>query len=268
MRIPPLTVVLAFFAFTLAHPTYAGTEEDLNAYFGSGTSYCDARTLAAYWKVDLTEAKARIGAEFSRGSARKVELQLQQARKKLKGKKRVVCEFWETNYSYEDAEALAGAWGVDVEQAKARVGREVSLGRSGALDDKLRGLGRTPGQVDPQVSALDAFWSSGLGYCDAELVATLWGVDVYEVKKTLGNKLLNGWHDLLRSELDRARANAATTGQRCDFWSTPYTAEDAAVLAQFWGIELEQAKARVAAAYTSGGGKAVTPQLEAARGAR
>ncbi len=272
MRIPPVTVVLALFAFTLAHPAHAGQEDDLNAFFGSGYSYCDAKVLSAYWKVDITEAKARIGAETSRGAPRKVELQLEQARKKLKGRKRVTCDYWETKYAYEDAEALAAAWGTDITEAKARIGKEVTLGRGKALDDKLKALGRVPGAVsegeDEETHALEKFWNSGLGYCDAELLAALWGADVYQVKVSMGLKLLGGNHDLLASELTRARDAARTRGQQCEFWSTPYSAEDASALATFWGVSLEATKARVAAAYTAGGRASVDPQLKAARGPR
>lgn len=268
MRIPPVTIVLALLAFLADHPSLASADDDWAAFANSTYSYCDAKVLAAYWKVEVDQAKARIGAQVRQGTPRTVDLSLQKARKKLKGRARVTCDYWETRYSYEDAGALASAWGVDVSEAKARIGREVTLGRQARLDDKLRSLGRTPGQADPTEAALNAFWSSGLAYCDAELVATLWGVDVYETKKTLGNKIVQGWTDLLDSELARARDNARTTGQQCEFWATPYTPDDAAALAGFWGIELEAAKARMAATYTAGGAKALAGPLSTARGDR
>lgn len=265
MRIPPVTVVLALLAFLADHPSLAGADDDFSAYANSAYSYCDAKVLSAYWKIDVEDAKARIGAQVRKGASRAVDANLKQARKKLKGRARVVCDFWETRYNYDDAEALAGAWGVDVAQAKTRIGHEVTLGHQAALDSKLASLGRTPGQPDPTEAALNAFWNSGLGYCDAELVASLWGVDVYEAKKTLGNKIVQGWTDLLGSELTRARENARTTGQQCEFWATPYTPEDAAALAALWGVDLDAAKARMAATYTSGGPKALAGALNAAR---
>lgn len=274
MRIPPLTTALALFAFTLAHPAAAGGEQDMNAFFNSAYSYCDARTLAAVWGVEISEAKARIGAQLSGGpSSPRVDAELQRARKKARGGKRVACEYWETKYTFEDAEVLAGAWGLSLEEAKARIGREVSLGRGAALDKKLRSLGRAPGQpVEPppvsEQAALDAFWNSGLGYCDAELLGALWGADVFMVKVSMGMKILGGDQALLDSELVRAREAARTGGPRCEFWGTPYTPEDASALASFWGVGVDEAKGRMAAEYTAGGRAAVDSQLAAARGAR
>lgn len=270
MRIPPLTVVLALFAFALAHPAAAGKDEDAGAFFNSSYSYCDARVLAAYWKVEVYEAKARIGAELSGGSsARKVDLTLAQARKKLKGKNRVMCDFWETRYVYDDAAALAGAWGTSIEDAKVRIGREVSLGRSVALDNKLLALGRTPGQ-QPEESAesvaLNAFWNSGLGYCDAELLAALWGADVYQVKVDMGGLVQRGETALLDTKLSRAREAAQRDGRRCEFWGTPYTPDDAQALATFWHTGLDDAKARIADKYTAGGRATIDPLLQRARG--
>lgn len=271
MRIPPVTVVLALFAFTLAHPGFAGEQEDFMAWSQSGYSYCDARVLATYWKVDVDQAKARVGRQIKAGAGRKIQAQLDAAHKKLKGKKRVECDFWETTYSYEDAEALAGAWGVDVMDAKTRIARQASLGRTKALDQKLISLGRTPGQDEPadqEGQALEAFWNSGLAYCDAELVGKMWGTDPYNVKVSLGLKILGGDKALLNDELTRARETAASSGALCDFWSTPYSPDDAAALAGFWGVDLTTAKSRIAKTYTLGGAPAVTPQLKAARGAR
>ena len=272
MRIPPLTVVLALFAFAAARPAAAGQQEDLNAFFNSGYSYCDAKVLAAYWKVDITAAKARIGGAESHGSPARLAKQLKAARKATKGGKRHACEFYETSYTYEDASALAGAWGVDIEQAKTRIARQTTLGHTAKLDNKLKLLGRTPGMEGgeggggEEGAALNAFWKSGLVYCDAELVGAIWGTDPYPVKVSLGLKILGGDTELLNGELARAREAAQTEGRICEFSNTPYSPDDAFALAAFWGVDEREAKARIAQKYTAGGRGWVDPQIKAARG--
>lgn len=272
MRIPPLTVVLALFAFTLARPASAGQQEDLNAFFNSGYSYCDASVLAAYWKVDITQAKARIGAAKSHGSPARLAKQLKAARKATKGGKRNACEFYDTDYSYEDAEALAELWGVDITQAKTRIARQTTLGHTTALDNKLKLLGHPRGgegdehDMSGETEALNAFWSSGLAYCDAELVGAIWGTDPFQVKISLGLKVLGGDTALLNDELARARAAASSEGRTCEFYNTPFSYDDAAALAALWSVDLSDAKARIAQKYTAGGRDVVDSQLKAARG--
>lgn len=267
MRIPSVTTVLALLAFCLANPSFASSA-DYDAYFQSGYGYCDTKVLADYWKTDITEAKTRIGQHNRAGTMGQLQKSLDKARKKLKSKKRVVCEFWETDYRYEDAEALAMAWGVDVAQAKLRIGRAVTIGQGARIDQELKALGRAPGQVPPEEEALDAFWSSQHAYCDAELLAALWGADVYQVKISMGLKIQGGDHELLHSELDRAREAARASGTTCDFWTTPYTPDDAAALASFWGVDLLEAKSRIGAEYTASARRVLDPALQAARGGR
>lgn len=95
---------------------------------------CDVQMLAAYKQTPSTEAIRRMTTAPA-GTTKKL---VGEARK-AKGGDEGMCSFWTLGYTYEDAEKLAGVWGVDVYEAKARVG---TAARKGQLATVNAALGR------------------------------------------------------------------------------------------------------------------------------
>ncbi|MBO3093993.1 hypothetical protein [Cellulomonas dongxiuzhuiae] len=96
--------------------------------------------------------------------------------------------FWDAGYTWGDAQHLSELWQLDIIETKSQAGRLLADGQT---------LPITPGTypeagADPQSVALDAFWSVGYTYEDAEQLAALWGVDVSETKARAGQALVDG----------------------------------------------------------------------------
>ena len=111
------------------------------------------------------------------------------------------------------------------------------------------------------------------GYCDATLIAGLWGQSVSDAKVTIGYKIINGYTDMLDSMLSDARRNAmenpSNRSLRCSYGTLGYSYEDAKVLAKFWGQDDPySAKLMIEQKYLVRGSKdLIDDALRAARGA-
>ena len=75
-------------------------------------TYCDAKLLAAYWGVNIDQAKETGGSKIRDKNEKLLKSVLKDARKQSS------CEFGDTGVSYEDAEVLATFWGTNVGQSK------------------------------------------------------------------------------------------------------------------------------------------------------
>lgn len=104
--------------------------EGLKAFFNSGLHYCDARWLSVAWGMDITQAKITWGNKvtwFSEDPAY-VQSVRDEVRVQALAQGSPACEWVETSFSYNDAEALACTWGTSVEQAKATIAQKVTDG--------------------------------------------------------------------------------------------------------------------------------------------
>ncbi|MEL7329889.1 MAG: hypothetical protein AAGJ69_08625 [Cyanobacteria bacterium J06559_1] len=182
--------------------------------------------------------------------------------------------YLDSSFTYEDAETLAAFWDTTIDEAKAHIGRE--LGRDEGFDvvsDMLqdaRRRGFTPeidyeGYDTPTLQAIEAkrqvYFESDYSYADAELLADYWEMDVYDAKVRIGDKLMNDDGLLLDSLLADFRQMAHESGatqprpevlldpnyqrQRQAYFDSDYSFNDATLLADFWGIHIDEAKARM-----------------------
>lgn len=107
------------------------------------------------------------------------------------------------------------------------------------------------------------FWESSYRFCDARLLAMYWGEDVYSAKATIGRKV--GWGDweTIENNLAGARQMAQARGiGRCSFAESEFTYEDAALLADVWGLlDPIEAKSRIEVALFNGQGQQVRDLL-------
>lgn len=110
----------------------------LDAFWASEYVHCDAHLLAEYWQSDTYETKSHIGYKVINGYTDMLEAELAEARTGLATQNRTnVCEFWETDFESDDAEALAALWGVDVQEAKGRITNKVFWGARSQVTDLL-----------------------------------------------------------------------------------------------------------------------------------
>jgi hypothetical protein len=98
--------------------------DDVDRFDASSYVYCDAVMLSKFWRQSVYEAKATMGRKIGWGSEDVIEGGLRNARRQ--GWR---CSFDQTEFDYDDAEALASLWGTSVEQAKAALAEKVSMGR-------------------------------------------------------------------------------------------------------------------------------------------
>jgi hypothetical protein len=93
------------------------------------------------------------------------------------------------------------------------------------------------------------FFQSDYTYCDAKMLAAVWGKDVYENKLVIGGKLLNGAQDILEEALRQSRA----AGARCVWNDLGYNQSDAEKLAAAWGgSSIVDAQSKAAELYSQG----------------
>ena len=116
------------------------------------------------------------------------------------------------------------------------------------------------------------FSQTTYGYCDATLIAGLWGESVTEAKSTIGYKLSNGLESTLKDALAEARKKALVAFDnnrlRCSYHLLGYSYEDAEKLAAYWGTDPWEAKQRIERKYLLDGNKThIDEALKQARGA-
>ena len=247
MRLPSLVVFLALLGFSLSGSASAGTAEELTAFANSKYDYCDAKLLGAYWNQSIDEAKARMGRKIGWHDEDVLNGMLEDARTRAQTNGTPTCAYYEAGYSYDDAEALSRFWGMDVPQAKATMQQKIMWG----YEDQLRSQLASARAASPATTGNDdetaarRFFDSAYCYCDARVLAALWGGSVWDAKVTIGRKIGWGNQSILDSELVRARQAAAGRGETCDFIETNFTSDDASALATYWKVPVPDAKVRI-----------------------
>jgi hypothetical protein len=88
--------------------------------------------------------------------------------------------------------------------------------------------------------AENAYYNSRYGYCDAKKIASVWGVDEYQGKIIIGNKILGGLTRLANQDI-------ASTRNRvwCSWEESDLSYNDAEWLAGIWAVDTYSAKVKV-----------------------
>jgi hypothetical protein len=142
-------------------------------------------------------------------------------------------------YAPGDIDVLAQAWGVDAAEAAVRAGRE------------LKTVGVLPfvdlptGEV-AEAEAATLFFDAGYSFADAEVLAQRWGLpDSYSAKVKAGGYLRDGTALAASPHADPAAVEGRTSEDlAAAFTAAGYTADDAALLAEQWGVDVAEAQAR------------------------
>jgi hypothetical protein len=151
-------------------------------------------------------------------------------------------------YAPDDIDVLAQAWGIDAAEAAVRAGRE------------LKTVGVLPfvdlptGEV-AEAEAAALFFDAGYGFADAEVLAQRWGLpDPYSAKVEAGGHLRDGTALAASPHADPSAAEGRTPEDlAAAFTAAGYTADDAALLAGQWGVDVAEAQARAGAELASVG---------------
>ncbi len=228
-------------------------------FYNNGFSFCDAQVLA--WYIGAShgveeptpyEAKLRFGGKLANGMdpSQLDKLYLSPARDAAKLNGVVVCDYYASEFNYGNAEVLAQYWGVSVDEAKILIGEVLTWDGADEVYEILKVADNQHyvRESDQTFTALDVFWSSPLTSCDAELVASFWGMDFYDTKVALGQKVMMGMQrsDIEASVLASARENARSTGQSCEFWGSDLSLDEVEQLSCFFGLGLGETKTKIA----------------------
>ena len=139
--------------------------------------------------------------------------------------------YFEAGYGYEDAVALADLWHRhgDILDVKVLAGRKLLAGRTLPVAPSYP-------PATAQDKAIGAFLDAGYDYFDAELLATLYGLngDVLQAKVTAGDKLLAG--GTLPIEHGQTAWTVSDDAARMAYFNNGYGYEDAVFLADLWSM--------------------------------
>lgn len=228
----------------------------------SGYNPCDTRVLGHYWRLRPADARARAGMKLETVGIKVFEdLYLAPAREAALQTGGVQCSYADGGFTEADIQLLAGFWGTSFEDAAQTVAGKLLWGGGWMAWDavktasKSKGYTEGPGEDDGTAQALDAFWNSGLHYCDARMLATAWGMDPFDAKITLGNKVKWFRDDpaYVAQVVNEAHTHALAQGAPpCEWVETSYSYNDAEALACAWGMSVDQAKVTIASKVTQG----------------
>ncbi|MEI9888889.1 MAG: hypothetical protein WDN08_20780 [Rhizomicrobium sp.] len=127
-----LLVTTSLTMIALAEPAQAS---DLDRFFNSGYTYCDAKLIGDLWGIGVDEAKTQIGMKIRTGIGGNIPRVLRLSRQGGNA-----CTWEDTGLSYDDAVQLADLWGLsEPYRAKLKVARYYTRGESAIVTRALAG---------------------------------------------------------------------------------------------------------------------------------
>jgi hypothetical protein len=113
-------------------PVSTQTASPDEAFVNSGYSYCDAKLVGALFGTTPEDGKLKIGQAMVAGRARDIPPMLARARASH------ACQWADTRYGYDDAVALAKAWGMPSPYAaKLKAARQYTAGQRSLVEAAL-----------------------------------------------------------------------------------------------------------------------------------
>jgi ribosomal protein L16/L10AE len=247
-------------------------QQQWDAYSNSKYSYDDAEFLAEYWgKPNISDAKLKIGRLLVSGDDAAIQKALQQARQQQQQQSEA---FWNSKYTYDDAELLADYWGKpDPWYAKLKIGRFLVSGDEAAIKKALQQARNNPAiqqvlqqrqqQARTEQQQSEAFWNSKYTYHDAVLLAMYWGKPTWDAKLKIGSLLMSGDDAAIQKAVQQAKV---VQQQWNAYSNSKYTYDDAVLLAEYWGkLEPWDAKLKIGSLLMSGDDAAIQKALQQAK---
>jgi hypothetical protein len=164
----------------------------VQAFLDAGYTYDDAEVLSKGWGTPSPyRAKVKAGSFLADGVKLAATPLADPAADDGLGPLQLTAHFFRSGYTDEDARELARHWGVDVAEAKARAGSELTtVGVLPFVDPAPA----EPSTTSPQDEGrFDAFFEAGYDYDDSVLLARHWGFSpegFVEAKLKAGGLLL------------------------------------------------------------------------------
>ncbi len=228
-------------------------------YAESRYDYCDATVLAGMWgDTGIDEAKEGIGHFLINGDGELLESKLGWARQNALdnfSNRSLRCHYDQIGFTYDDAVALGRFWGIDSWEAKMRI--EEKYLYDSHQDTTIRSALRQAYQTGSQVDPIEAYASSDFEYCDALVLGGYWATGTYDAKIKIGVLINNGDENSISSALSAAQLAAANDmdnhSLRCSYTEIGFSYDDAAALAELWGMETWDAKTRIEEKYLRDG---------------
>lgn len=151
--------------------------------------------------------------------------------------------FFKSDYTYDDANLLAGLWNIPVDEAKQVLGHKILNGIENLLPDKIQ---RHDEGHYWLTENFRAYANSDYDYDDAELLASLWDMTLLDAKNEIGYKVKHKLEDNLPEKLredDKIDKHIDSSNVALNaFDKSDYSFADAELLAQLWNISILEAK--------------------------
>ncbi|OQY56552.1 MAG: hypothetical protein DRR08_07560 [Candidatus Parabeggiatoa sp. nov. 2] len=192
------TLALAISAvLATASSQAASVAPNQEAFWNSKYTYDDAALLAEYWgKPDPWYAKLKIGRLLVSGEDAAIQKALQQARQQGQQESEA---FWNSKYTYDDAELLAEYWGKSTWDAKLKIARLLVSGDDAAIQKDLQ-------QAKAEQQQWNAYSNSKYTYDDAAVLAEYWGKsEAWDAKLKIGSLLVSGDEAAIQKALQQAK---------------------------------------------------------------
>ncbi|MEM8923904.1 MAG: hypothetical protein AAGD35_10420 [Actinomycetota bacterium] len=215
------------------------------AYWNAGYNGDQLDVLAEFWDVSVVKAKTKAGLFVLEGQRPVVDEILYQLAP--------YAAFWDAGYTGAQLDALAGFWGVDQLDAKAKAGGYVLYGDRSVVDEVLASLaGDNPSEETPtegptadEIAAYEAYWNAGYTFNQLRYLADLWDVEQLDAKAKAGAYILNGEAGIVDGALEGFNGPRYSTEEAyAAFWDAGYRYEELRYLAEYWDLGEFKAKAK------------------------
>ena len=170
------------------------------AFWNGKYTIDDAELLAEYWGVpELWDAKLKIGTLLLSGDDAAIQKALQQAANQANPEQQDEQQqseaFWNSKYTYNDAQLLAEWWGMSAPwDAKLKIGSLLMSGDDAAIQKALQ-----------QQQQSNAFWNGQYTIADAQILAEYWNKSaLWDAKLKIGSLLMSGDDAAVKKALQQA----------------------------------------------------------------
>ena len=113
-------------------------EQQLDMFFKSNYTYDDALLLSQLWNVDIVEAKKTIGFKVLNNAEDALPDKIRRNSPPVNDGGKLLDVFFDSDYTYDDANILSQLWTIDIVEAKKTIGFKLISGYEEALPDKIR----------------------------------------------------------------------------------------------------------------------------------
>lgn len=107
----------------------------------AGMDSCHTKMLRHLWGASEAEVQATVQRKLSIGQGTYIQAEIEHARKLANLSDRVACSFFDTPYTYRDAELLGARWRQGVSEAKTTIARKYKFGMEDWLASELASAG-------------------------------------------------------------------------------------------------------------------------------